>query len=86
MKYNNTVNSNKSGFAETLLVLALGAVGVFTWQHDDSIRSLKRENNDRKSEIVELRGAVNDTRTVVNRHEKALQTLGPKCDWMEALK
>lgn len=79
-------SNRKSGFIELALLSAVSVLGVFTYQHGKAIGTLQREQSELRSGYVEMKGAINETRTVVNKHEKALQSLGPRASWMEEMK
>lgn len=67
----------------TALLLLTGA-GVFGYSHLD--HKIDNSRTEYRQNYIELRSAENETRHIVNKHEKALQTLGPTATWMEELK
>lgn len=82
-----------------ITMLLVGALGVFTWQHDGAIRSLKNDN-------VAIHQNCDWQTGQIQKHEKALnylynrqnavhgsgaskvqtQPIGPVASWMEDLK
>lgn len=83
---NKLPNHRKSGVIELALLSAVSVLGVFTYQHGKAIGQTQRDVTELRSGYVEMKGAINETRIVVNKHEKALQTLGTRANWMEELK
>ena len=79
-------NASTSGFVELVCLAGLSAMGVITFQNTKAIQRIDTTQQRQEQRIVELYDASNETRQVVNRHEQALQKLGPTADWMQDFK
>jgi len=77
----NKTTISRRGFIEpvSLSLLALGAMGVFTYKNTNDIRALRNSDYQQESQLVELRTGLNQTREVVNKHSERLDNLEGYC-------